>query len=183
MVMPVPLRRFTVDELESFPDDGNRYELLDGVLFVSPQTGLPHQIVATELSRILGTAVENDPQTFIAAPGVVEVGPALHMEPDILIGRLPEQGTRWDAVPEHWLAVEVSGTGSRIYDREYKRDAYLAVGVREVWLVDLERRRISVARPGSAREEQEARVTWTIPGSGRAVDIDIPGLFRRLPHA
>jgi hypothetical protein len=42
MTISVPL--YTVDDLEDFPDDGNRYELLDGVLLVTPQAAAVHQV-------------------------------------------------------------------------------------------------------------------------------------------
>ena len=45
MAMPAVLPPLTVDDLEAFPEDGNRYELLYGVLLVTPQAGFPHQIV------------------------------------------------------------------------------------------------------------------------------------------
>jgi len=54
MVMAALLRQFTVEEVEAFPYDGNRYEVLHGVLLVTPQAGLPHQVVATRLTVILG---------------------------------------------------------------------------------------------------------------------------------
>jgi Uma2 family endonuclease len=181
MVMPVTLRRYTVDELDDFPADGNRYELLDGVLFVSPSPGLPHQIVATSLAAILRTFLESEPRVFVAAPGVVQVRPGVRMEPDILTGTLPPTGTSWDNVSERWLAVEVSGVGSRMFDREYKRDGYLEVGVREVWLVDLEAERIYVSRLGAAKDiPHDVDLVWQSPG-GRELRIDVAALFRGIP--
>ena len=181
MVMPITLRRYTVDELDAFPDDGNRYELLDGVLFVSPAPGLPHQIVATSLAAILRTFLGGEPGLFVTAPGVVQVRPGVQMEPDILVGTLPRTGTEWDNVPEQWLAVEVSGVGSRVYDREYKRDGYLEVGVREVWLVDLKTERIYVSQPGTAKDIPHAvDLVWQSPG-GRELRIDVAALFRGVP--
>ena len=181
MAMPISLRRYTVDELDDFPDDGNRYELLDGILFVSPSPGLPHQIVATSLAAILRTFLESEPQVFVAAPGVVQVRPGVRMEPDILVGTLPPTGTQWDNVPEQWLAVEVSGVGSRIYDRDYKRDGYLDVGVREVWLIDLKAERIDVTRPGGQKDVPHAvELFWLSPG-GRKLRIDVAGLIRGVP--
>ena len=44
--------------------------------------------------------------------------------------------TDWRKITEHWLAVEVLSRSSRVYDREFKRDAYFALGLQQVWLVD-----------------------------------------------
>jgi hypothetical protein len=62
MAMPITIPRYTVDEIESWPDDGNRYELLDGVLQVSPQPAPPHQIVATRLMVALAGFVARWPR-------------------------------------------------------------------------------------------------------------------------
>lgn len=182
MAMPVTLRRFTVDEIDAFPDDGNRYELLDGVLFVTPAPGMPHQMMAATLLYLLKGFHDQEPGVFVTGPGVVEVAPKDRLEPDVLVGRLPESGTRWDKVQAWWLAVEVSGVGSRIYDRDYKRDGYLAIGVQEVWLVDLRAERIFVSRPDTAKDVPHDReLIWRSPGTGRELRIDVAALFRDAP--
>ncbi len=180
MAMPA-LRQFTVEELEAFPADGNRYELLYGVLLVTPQAGLPHQVVATRLALLLGAFIKDEPQVQICAPGAVEIRPSIHLEPDILIGNMPIL-PRWDAVQDHWLAVEVSGSGSRVYDRDYKRDGYLGIGVKEVWIVDLDLERVFVSRAGGETDVPHDRtVTWRTPG-GREAEIDVKSLFRGVPR-
>jgi Uma2 family endonuclease len=180
MAMPLPtLRRFTVDELDAFPDDGNRYELIDGVLFVTPSPGLPHQTVATKLAAILTTFLAEEPSVRVVAPGVVLIPPSFQLEPDILVARVAPGTTRWEKIREHWLAVEVSGTGSRPYDREYKRDAYLAVGVLETWRVELAAETIFVSRADAEKDRpHEIEVTWRSPASGRKLRIDVASLFR-----
>ena len=179
MAMPAALRPFTVDEVEAFPDDGNRYELLHGVLLVTAAPGLPHQSVATRLTGQLSTFLLDEPGLQVWAPGVVQIRPSIHLEPDILIGNMPAN-LRWDAVQEHWLAVEVSGTSSRVYDRDYKRDGYLGIGVKQVWLVDLDLRQILVSRPGGERDvPHDSNLAWRSP-EGREIRIDIPTLFRGL---
>lgn len=179
MAMPAALRQFTVDDLDSFPQDGSRYEILYGLLLVTPQAGLPHQSVAGRLAVALGTVLTDESDVELWTPGVIRVLPNVHLEPDILIGKLPPI-PEWEEVKQHWLAVEVSGAGSRMYDREYKRDAYLALGVKEVWLVDLDERCIFVSRPGAEKDlRHDTSVTWTSPG-GRTVAVEIPGLFRKL---
>jgi Uma2 family endonuclease len=180
MAMPQALRRFTVDDVEALPDDGNRYEVLHGVLLVTPAPGIPHQTVATKLAAILSAFLDPEPEVRVWAPGVVRVQPDIQLEPDILVGRMPTN-MRWELVGDRWLAVEVSGTGSRVYDREYKRDGYLEVGLAEVWLVDLESRQVLVSRVGSAKDvPHQSAVIWRSPG-GRELRIDIPALFRGVP--
>lgn len=182
MVMAATLPLFTVADLESFPDDGNRYELLNGVLLVTPQAGLPHQSVAMRLAAALTAFLKDEPTVQVWAPGAIQVQPNTHLEPDILVGRMPDTPD-WEAVREHWLAVEISGVASRIYDRRYKRDAYLNLGVKEVWLVDLESRGILVSRPGGPIDEpHEGSVTWRAP-DGRELTVEIASLFRGLPDA
>ena len=183
MAMPITLRRFTVDDVDAFPDDGNRYELLDGVLLVTPAPGLPHQTVATQLAAILTTFLSEERDIRVWAPGVLLIRPGVKLEPDVLVGRLPSTGARWEDVPEHWLAVEVSGTSSRVYDRDYKRDGYLDLGVREVWLVDLDAERVLVSRPSAPRDvPHDSVLTWPSPGSGRELRLDVGALFRGVPR-
>lgn len=178
MAMPVTLRRFTVDDLERFPDDGNRYELLDGVLFVTPGPELPHQIVATRLAVLLGEFLKHEPGVFVTAPGAVIVRPSHQLEPDVLVARRPPGARTWEDVLEHWLAVEVWSPSTWAYDQEYKRDAYLDLGVREVWLVDPARSLVLVSGPGSAKDAaQDIGLTWRSPGSGRELRIDLGELF------
>ncbi|NOT08796.1 MAG: Uma2 family endonuclease [Gemmatimonadales bacterium] len=178
--MPAVLRRFTVDELEGFPPDGNRHELLDGILIVTPQAGLPHQTVAARLVRALDSVLGDELGVQWWTPGAIQIRPQTHLEPDILVGRMPADG-RWESVQDHWLAVEISGVGSRLFDREVKRDAYLELGVKEVWRVDLGFQCIFVSSPGGpADTRHDTTLTWYSPG-GRQLIVDIPALFRGLP--
>jgi hypothetical protein len=50
MAMPIQIPRYTVDQVRSFPEDGLRYELLDGFLLVTPAPANLHQIVTTNLT-------------------------------------------------------------------------------------------------------------------------------------
>jgi Uma2 family endonuclease len=180
MAMPAALPQFTVDDLDKLPEDGNRYELLHGVLLVTPQAGITHQTVAARLAGSLIALLEEEPAVQVWTPGVIEVRPRIHLEPDILVGRLPSVA-RWEAVRDHWLGVEVSGTASRIYDRDYKRDGYLGVGVVEVWLVDLGLERVFVSLAGGEKDVPHSEaLTWRSP-AGRVLRVDISALFRNVP--
>jgi Uma2 family endonuclease len=172
---------YTLDDLEQFPDDGNRYELLDGFLLVTPAPMPSHEWVQSELLRQLTLYCAS-----IALParllshGALEVAPATHAEPDILI--IPRTRTApklWLAVREWWLVVEISGRGSRIYDRDFKGPAYLQAGVRTYWRVDLRDRCLYVSSPAAPDEvRHDTTVHWTPPDSAaQPFRLDIPALF------
>ncbi len=185
MAMPVTVPRYTIHDLESFPDDGNRYELLDGVLLVTPAPGMAHQAVLAGLfGRVLRYLEESaDARAF--SPGVIEIEPRNHLEPDLLVvprQALPDEfrlDAKWSSIREWWLAVDVSGTGSDIYDRDFKGPAYLAMGVLEYWRLDLQERCLNRSRPGGPSEEPHPdSVTWLPPGRPVPLSISIPELFR-----
>lgn len=72
------------------------------------------------------------------APGAVVRSADTQLQPDLLVypARFSPNTDR-RKIDEHWLAVEILIPSSRIYDRGFKRDAYFALGVQQVWLVDL----------------------------------------------
>lgn len=155
MAMPFAVPRYALADLERFPDDGQRYELLGGVLLVTPSPAPAHQVVATRIAAALSEYLDDLPGAHVASPGAVCALPDTGLEPDVgVFAALAAFPASWREVRDWWLAVEVFSPSSRIYDRNFKRDAYLALDVREVWLVDLEQRAVSVARveaPASRR--------------------------------
>jgi len=177
--MPLPLPRYTIDDLENFPDDGQRYELLQGMLIVTPQAGMPHQLVATRLATALSIYLGQ--LAYVVGPGVVQRPPDTHLEPDLLVFPPPlPKSEQWTDLAGHWLAVEVYSRSSKDYDHDYKRDAYVALGVAEVWLVDRRERSILV----SSSRGRERRVTdalrWQAPGFTKAFELRLSELFREL---
>jgi hypothetical protein len=81
---PAAGRPFTVAELDRMPDDGRRYELLDGALVVSPRPTTIHQFVAMRLLRALADAC---PDSLCVVPGpAVELGPQTEFDPDLASG-------------------------------------------------------------------------------------------------
>jgi Uma2 family endonuclease len=76
---PKPGEPFTVSDLDRMPDDGHRYELLDGSLIVSPAPGPPHQRVAAVLAVLLELAC---PEELVVFPNVdVRIGTRSALEP------------------------------------------------------------------------------------------------------
>jgi Uma2 family endonuclease len=181
MAMPITIPRYTVDEIESWPDDGNRYELLDGILLVSSQAGPTHQVVATRIAAALVGFVSEWPDILVASPGAIVIRPSLDLQPDVLVFRRPPGETRWERVTEHLLAVEVESRSTKVYDRDYKRPAYLSLGVHEVWRVDPARRLFFVSQPGGATDEAHAEeVRWRSPSLGRELTLGVQSIFRDL---
>ena len=173
MVMAISVPRYTLAELERFPNDGNRYELLDGVLIVTPSPSNAHQIIVNRLQFRLMQAVMVTGEAQVVGPGTITVPPNTQLEPDILVypARYPID-SKWDEIDEHWLAVEVLSRSSRVYDREFKRDAYIALGVTEVWLVDRWSKVVEVSRGRGPGKVVDDVLRWRAPS--RAQDLEVP---------
>lgn len=182
MGMAITVPRYTVDDLERFPDDGNRYELLDGVLLVTPAPATSHQIVVSRLQGRLIEALQWPGYAYVVGPGAVVRPPDTQLQPDILVypSRFSPE-TDWRKVNEHWLAVEVLSRSSRVYDREFKRDAYFALGVQQVWLVDRHDKSVEVCRSRGVSDVVRDAIRWRVPALDTIVSIDLGEVFAGLP--
>ena len=181
MAMAISVPHYTVDDLDKFPDDGNRYELLEGMLLVTPASSAAHQIVASRLQARLITALMIPGHAHVVGPGAIVVRPRTQLEPDILVypARFSPK-LDWYQITEHWLAVEVLSRSSRMYDREFKRDAYFALGVQQVWLVDRWDKTVEVCkRRGSGKIVRDV-VRWRAPSVSVMVTIDLADVFSGL---
>ena len=181
MGMAVSVPRYTVDDLERFPDDGNRYELLDGTLVVTPAPSVSHQVVANALQTRLTVAVVWPGYARVVGPGAISVPPRTQLQPDVLVypARYPLD-IKWQDVTEHWLAVEILSRSSRMYDREFKRDAYFALGVAEVWLVDRRARNVEVCRRTASSDLIHDVIQWAVPECSLVVPVDLSEVFAGL---
>jgi Uma2 family endonuclease len=180
MGMALAIPRYTVRDLDAFPDDGNRYELLDGLLLVTPAPAPGHQAVVSRLVVTLSNYLQSSGHQ-VYTPGAVQIEPKVHLEPDILVVPASEPiARRWSDIHAWCLAVEVSGRGSQVYDRDFKFAAYVAVGVRDVWRVDLQERRVVVkARDGDEMSHGKS-FSWRPEGLDHAVTIDVASVFKGI---
>lgn len=144
--------RWTSADLELLPDDGKRYEIIDGELHMSKQPHWHHQQVCTRLVMVLGAWSE---QTGL---GVVNLAPGIIFDddddvaPDVvwisktqLAAALAEDG-KLHAAPELVIEVLSPGLKNEQRDREAKVKLYSRRGVREYWIVDWRSHRIEVYR-------------------------------------
>ena len=108
----LPVRRvWTRHERDALPDDGNRYELIDGVLIVSPAPQWRHQRASMRLSVVLIGAVPAELEV-LAAPFDVTLSDDTVMEPDLLVAPVAALAQRGlDGAP--LLAVEIASPSSR----------------------------------------------------------------------
>ena len=178
MYMAIAAPRYTINDLDLFPEDGNRYELLDGVLLVTPAPRRMHQAVAGKLQYALAKAVVESGLAHVLSPGAVVVPPNTQLQPDILVQPVTSRfEDDWSNVTEHWLAVEVLSRGSRVYDRGLKCGAYFSLGVKEVWLVNLEARCVEVFTSATESCVERTSLVWQIPTTNRTATIDLTAIF------
>lgn len=124
----------TRTDLESISDDGHRYELVDGVLIVSPSPRPLHQRV---VARVLAAVTAHCPRDCEALPAPVDVVLAddTVLIPDVVVGRREDYTARaLEGVPV--LSVEVISPSSRLIDTELKRARLAAAGCPNYWIFD-----------------------------------------------
>jgi len=133
-ILPVRDEGWTVDDLDLLPEDGLRYELVDGVLHVSPPPPTPHNLTATELSARLLAAVDRGWR--VAGPGSVRLDRRNRREPDVIVLRR-EAATQQDTSPQDvLLAVEVMSPSSVTDDRLGKPHQYARAGIPHYWRIE-----------------------------------------------
>jgi Uma2 family endonuclease len=132
--------KLTYQDYVLLPDDGKRYEILDGDLYVTPSPTARHQEVSFNLTLALGQYVRaHGLGKVLAAPLDVILADDSIAQPDILFvsnERLPIVRDWVHGAPD--LVIEILSPGTRERDRTLKRRLYARHGVRELWLVDPE---------------------------------------------
>jgi Uma2 family endonuclease len=178
MAMAITVPHYTVDDLDKFPDDGNRYELLDGVLIVTPAPNTAHQIIANRIQARLSAAVQWPGLAHVVGPGVVVRLPKTQLQPDILVFPAHYKAdTDWRKITENWLAVEVLSRSSKVYDRQFKKGAYFALGVQQVWLVDRWTKSVEVWRSVTSKRNVRDTLRWRAPKGDASMELDLTQVF------
>jgi len=141
--------KFTYEDLKLIPPDRNRYEIVDGELFVSPAPKTLHQRVVANLLTMLHQHVRRRRlgEVFVAPVDVVFAKGTV-LEPDVLFistSRLHYIGEDNLSGPPD-LAVEVISESTKRLDREVKLKQYAVYGVSEYWMVDPDGNSVEVFR-------------------------------------
>ena len=167
-------RTITDEELLKLPKDGNKYEVVDGELEVSP-AGLPHERIVARLIVLLGAFVKQRNLGDVLGSNVLYVLPSGNKRaPDISFvaaGRLPDEAVFPQLAPD--LVVEVLSPGDTPRQVLDKVGEYLEAGVRLVWVINPDKREAAVySGPTSVRViDHQAALTGE--------DV-VPGLSCRL---
>lgn len=171
----------TVADLESLPDDGNRYEIVDGELFVSTSPGFIHQKVLSSLIIAIGEYLREHPVgEFVPGVGVIfdEHNAVI---PDLVYisnERLPETvvGGRLVRAPEIAIEILSPGTSNERRDRHIKLNLYSARAVSEYWIVDPESRSIEIYR----RQSERLELSSTLHAADVLTSPELPGFSARI---
>ena len=142
----------TADDFFALPDDGKRYEVLAGELYVNPPPAFRHQDVAKRLFRQLDEFFEGKGvgEVFFAPLGVV-LGQHDVAEPDLVVVADQSQFSQRGIEGAPLLVVEVLSPSNARHDRVTKAARYLALGVRHYWIVDPGRRHLLCQRADGDR--------------------------------
>ncbi|TDE49744.1 Uma2 family endonuclease [Nonomuraea mesophila] len=128
---------FTVDDLLEFPDDGNRYELFNGSLLVSPSPAPPHQRALYRLQRILDDA--SPPELEPLSTVNVRLTDKDFVIPDLVV--VPEEASETVGLmfspADLLLAVEVGSPSTIMVDEGTKAILYAKAGVPSYWRIEL----------------------------------------------
>lgn len=136
MAIPAGATGLTLEDLSALPDDGRRYELVDGTLHVTPRARRRHQWVITRITyRLHEWARRHGGRVY---PGVnVDLADDTHLEPDVAYDPSEDvSGLAFPTAPA--LVVEVSSPSTKALDLGIKKDRYAVAGADEFWFVDLD---------------------------------------------
>ena len=135
-------RRYTLEEFWALPEreDGAHYELIGGYLFMVPPPNPPHGDVTSRMvdmltkfrfeNEIKGTVYYPREPIYIRAEG------STYLEPDLMFVSQELHEKMGDKRSSADIVFEFLSRSSKVYDQTIKADTYLALGVRELWLVD-----------------------------------------------
>ena len=151
----------TVADLDSFPDDGNRYELIAGVLYVSRAPGIPHQLVLQNLLLELNSYLTSNPCGRIVFGAGAVFSDHDAVIPDLVFVSNEKWATvveneRFVGAPEIVIEVMSKGRQNRSRDLTAKRGLYETYQAAEYWIVDCENESVYLFRHTGTTLDQVA---------------------------
>jgi Uma2 family endonuclease len=175
-------RRWTEEEFYPARDaapPGERWELVDGEVLVTPSPHWVHQHIVVRLTVLLDAYVRaHSLGDVFAAPLDVKLEPGLVPQPDLLVVPAGQLRRRSDIVRRLLLAVEIASSSSARHDRVTKRPRYQRNRVPEYWIVDESSQTVERWRPDDERPELLAEeLTWHPTGAAEPFVLDLVSFF------
>ena len=168
--------KLTYADLRAMPNDGKRYELLDGEVYMTPSPTTQHQRIVARLHLLLHEFSRNkEVGEVLFAPLDVVFDDRNVVQPDLLFvssGHSAAITPAYVAGPPD-LVIEVLSPSTASYDRETKLQVYARAGVPEIWYVDGASRTVEILV--LTADKQYAR-TAHAKGEGRIASTALPGL-------
>ncbi|MBM4185711.1 MAG: Uma2 family endonuclease [Gemmatimonadetes bacterium] len=184
MGMPNVAHRWTREEVLALPDDGNRYELVDGELLVSPAPRPVHQFAVLRLyDRIMPYVARSGLGEVLLSPADLDFGRRYLVQPDLFVvaglGRHQLMEWRHYGVPA--FVAEVLSPSTSRGDRTVKRPAFQRTGVAEYWIIDPMARLVERWQPADVRPEIcLERAVWRPNGAVEPFVLDVAEYFRAV---
>lgn len=181
MAMPVLPDDWTLERVHALPDDGFRYELLDGELLVTPAPSWSHQAVLLALyDAVKPYVMASGSLGCLIAPAAVTFTQRRELQPDLFAFPVTpgQRVMRFEDVGRLVLAVEVVSPSTARVDRYRKRTVYHEEGVDEYWIVDPGAGLVERWRPGDVEPEVLLeRLEWQPLPTQPALSIELQALF------
>jgi len=170
--------------VRALPDDGNRYEVIDGELFVTPAPSVAHQCAVLELALHVAPYVRAHRigEAIIAPADVIVYGPRKFVQPDLFVMPFVNDAPVrvWTEVGRLLLTVEVLSPSTERTDRGRKRRVYKEKGVPEYWVIDTNARTVERYRPDDSFDMLTESLEWRPDPDVPALVIDLPTYFDRV---
>ena len=178
MLMARTSGAWTLADLERLPDDGNKYELVDGELFVTPAPSPAHEHLVAVLHDLLSPYVRAQRIGRVFTTPAVVRAQGSEVEPDLMVRPITSPPDTWDLAPIPLLVVEILSRTTWRRDHEAKRLYYLRNGVAEYWIVDGVERTIQVAKPNADDVVIDSQLEWLPTGVREPLVINVVEYFR-----
>ncbi|MFN2398556.1 MAG: Uma2 family endonuclease [Gemmatimonadaceae bacterium] len=182
MPMVAPLY-YTADLVRALPDDGYRYELVDGELLVSPSPRAWHQELVFRLAVALWGYLQQQPVGHVViSPADISWTKHDLVQPDVFVVPLNEARTlEWAQMRHLLLVAEVLSPTTARADRFTKRRRYERAGVPLYWIVDGDEKRVEVWTPDRGEPVfEDMRIVWHPAGASAAQTVELSELFRPI---
>lgn len=183
MGMPDVAKHWTRAEVLALPDDGQRYELVDGELLVSPAPRYLHQRAVAEFYRRLHDYVaRHGLGEALFSPSDLDLRAEQLVQPDLfVVAPAAGRAAEWADVGIPRLVVEVLSPSTARYDRVTKRRRYQRSGIPTYWVVDLDARLVEVWNPDAISPTiADVSLEWRPEPAVAGLVIDLAACFETI---